>query len=827
MTGMKRMDAKDSFPVRRSIRTRLLFLLLGLTTASVVIIAYLGVSSILRMGQDAQVASNATLRAQAEEYLVRLTANTAEQNDRRLQQVRQDARNVATFAANIYEQPDAFAVEEYWRAQDRMFLGPEGQYINGEGDASTVFVPNDIVVDDDLTRSLELSAYLDLMFAPVYESDPDTVAIYFISHQEFSRLYPNINLGAILPPDFKATEDIFFTSGAPESNPDREVVWTPIYDDPAGQGLLVTAVAPVYSERGEFLGIVGIDVSLAELSANIEAASPIAGGYSFLVNEQGRAIALPERGYEDILGRSREPGEYGADLTAETSAFGPILGDMAAGSTGFQSVALGDREVFVAYAPMSGTKWSLANVVEAEEMLQAIAILQEEFETSTQALIWTRIVPAGAAILVLVAIVGLLLTGRLVNPLRSLASAAQQIGAGRWDVPLPPVGKDEIGLLAKALDTMTTQIRELVAGLEARVAERTQELERRSAYLEASAEVGRAAISVLDPDQLIRQTVHLIREHFGLYYVGLFLTDEASDGTGDEWAILRAGTGEAGRAMLARGHRIRVGSGMVGWAIANAQWRVAPEVGDDAVRMATPELPDTRAEAALPLRSRGQVLGALTVQDTRPGVFDEDAMVILQILGDQVAVALDNARLFAASQEALAAERLAYGEVSRDAWTQMIRLQSASGYRCDERGVFLSTGSLQPEGRQSVEGRITALTDDGERPTAAVPILVRGHVIGVLNFRKAAENDTWTREEVTLLESLAERLGQALEGARLYQESQRRAAQEQLVGEVTARMRETLDVDTVLQTAARELRTSLNLAEVEVRVGGGPVSDQA
>jgi GAF domain-containing protein len=162
--------------------------------------------------------------------------------------------------------------------------------------------------------------------------------------------------------------------------------------------------------------------------------------------------------------------------------------------------------------------------------------------------------------------------------------------------------------------------------------------------------VGQTATSYLEAEALIQQVTDLIKDQFGLYYVGLFVVDERN-----EWAELRAGTGEAGQKMLAREHRLRVGDGMIGWSIANAQARVALDTGTDAVRFDNPDLPDTRSEAAIPMRSRGRVLGALSVQSTKGAAFDQDTIVVLQTMADQVAVAVDNARLFAAAQEALEA----------------------------------------------------------------------------------------------------------------------------------------------------------------------------
>jgi len=415
----------------------------------------------------------------------------------------------------------------------------------------------------------------------------------------------------------------------------------------------------------------------------------------------------------------------------------------------------------------------------------------------------------------------LVVTRSIATPLAGLAETATQIAAGDLERTARVERRDEIGVLAQAFNRMTTQLRDLIAGLERRVADRTRDLEQRSAYLEAAAEVGHAATSILETDRLINQVVELIRERFGLYYVGLFLLDET-----DEWAVLRAGTGEAGQAMLARGHRIRVGEGMIGWSIAHEQARVALYAEEDAVRLAMTELPDTRSEAALPLRSRGQVLGALTVQSDQPEAFDQDTVVVLQTMADQVAVALDNARLFTASQEALETTRRAYGELSRELWSELLHARPDLGYRSDARSVTAAEHIWRPEMEQALRKGQTvqgsslsaAGSEPGERQPLAVPIKVRGEVIGVLDTYKPGEAGAWTREEIALLEAMVDQLGVALDSARLYQDSQRRAARERIVGEVTQRMRGTLDVDTVLRTAADEMYQALELDEIVIRL---------
>lgn len=421
--------------------------------------------------------------------------------------------------------------------------------------------------------------------------------------------------------------------------------------------------------------------------------------------------------------------------------------------------------------------------------------------------------------------VGVLLVRQIVQPVERLAVTAQSIADGELSERAEVTQRDEIGRLAGAFNTMTDRLRDLIGTLEDRVTMRTVALEHRSTQLEAAAEVGRAATSILDVDRLIRQVVKLIRSRFDLYYVGLFLVDEAG-----EWAVLQAGTGIAGHTMVSRNHRLEVGgTSMVGWSIAHSQPRIAQVAEEDAVRLATPELPETRAEAALPLRSRGQVIGALTIQSDRPGTFDEAFLAILQTMADQIAVAIDNAHLFVESQTALEAERRAYGELSKQAWREMLRARTGWGYRYAQETIVSAEGDWESAMEEAARtGRTVRNADEGNGSSEVViPIQEHGEVVGVLSFRKKASDQLWNPDEIAVLEELVEQLGIALESARLYEDTQRRAARERVLGEITSRMRETLDVETVIRTAAREMRAALDLEEVEMQMGSELTSPQS
>jgi GAF domain-containing protein/HAMP domain-containing protein len=449
-----------------------------------------------------------------------------------------------------------------------------------------------------------------------------------------------------------------------------------------------------------------------------------------------------------------------------------------------------------------------------------VVLMAEQAQSETFGTLFSMllIVVLGTLLAIALAIVAaLIITRSISDPLSRLADTATEIAQGDLARIAKVERDDEVGTLARAFNSMTTQLRSMISGLERRVAERTQELEQRSSYLEASAEIGRAAASILDTNQLIQEVVELIREQFDLYYVGLFLADPAR-----EWVELRAGTGEAGLAMLTRGHRIRIGEGMVGWSVAHGEPRVAEEAGADTVRLATPELPDTRSEAALPLRSRGEVLGALTVQHTKPEAFDQDTITVLQTMADQVAVTLANARLFAESQEALEAAQRAYGDLSSQAWIELLQSQPNLGYRSVAQGVSATSEQWQPEMEQAMATgqTIRGERSDGDgRQRVAVPIKVRGQVIGVLDTYKPAGSGEWSKEEIALLETIADQLDSALEGARLYQETQRRAAREQAIRRVTEEMRRAVDVEAILQNTVTELAKAIGAPRAYVRLG--------
>jgi PAS domain S-box-containing protein len=237
-------------------------------------------------------------------------------------------------------------------------------------------------------------------------------------------------------------------------------------------------------------------------------------------------------------------------------------------------------------------------------------------------------------------------------------------GEYRWFRARGQAVWDEVGQPVRMSGSITdvTESKRAAAERERLLADLVQ----RSNQLQTAAEVSQAATGILDTEELTQQVVDLVQARFGLYYVGLFLVDRAGEWTDEPgtWAVLRAGSGVAGQQMLSVGHRLEIGGeSMIGWCVANQQARIALDVGEEAVRFDNPYLPETRSEMALPLIARGQAVGAMTVQSEEQAAFSDEDIAVLQTMADQVANAIENARLLEETQHSADRERLV-GEIT-------------------------------------------------------------------------------------------------------------------------------------------------------------------
>jgi GAF domain-containing protein len=266
--------------------------------------------------------------------------------------------------------------------------------------------------------------------------------------------------------------------------------------------------------------------------------------------------------------------------------------------------------------------------------------------------------------------------------------------------------------------------------------------------------------------------------------------------------------------MLARGHRLRVGEeGIVGYVSGSGRARIAVDVDEDVVWVRNPDLPTTRSEMALPLIFGQQVLGVLDVQSEATSAFGAEDIATLRILADQIAVAIRNAQVFAESQRTLRELQRSYDVEVQEGWS--MRRAPLIGYHYTSMATTpLTRAAGLP---QSALQTVSAPYVDAANTLVAPLQVVGGQNFGVLRLRREAQQP-WSSHDVTFVMRAVQEIAQALEVARLLEESRLRAMREVQVGEIADLFTRALDVDTMLQTAVRELGRLSGVAEAAVHL---------
>jgi GAF domain-containing protein len=419
-----------------------------------------------------------------------------------------------------------------------------------------------------------------------------------------------------------------------------------------------------------------------------------------------------------------------------------------------------------------------------------------------------------------------LLTGLLVGAILSLSIIytgdqfplqARQIASTSGIITI-------IGLLLIYMETVRGNIEKLRLGelrkineelsqisqfLEERVTERTAQLDRKTSQLEASAMVARSAAETTDIRELLETVVNQISNRFGFYHTGIFLSD-----TSRQKVYLAAASSEGGKRLLSHGHSLNIGrEGVVGYAAYEKRPRVAQDIDRESVYFRNPELPDTRSEAALPLLIKNQVIGVLDIQSTEGNPFGAEDLFILQTMADQIALAIQNARLLEESRSALNELKGISNQTVQDAWRGYLGQQS--------QGYVYNAGSVVP-----INESKAALNDEESR-MLEVGIVLRGQRIGVINLKRNTSQTDWTDKEQDFTEKIATQLALAIENARLLEESQRRAAREQTLNELTTRLSRSLDLETLLQNAVLELHKLPQVTDASVMITPQEIRKQA
>ena len=401
---------------------------------------------------------------------------------------------------------------------------------------------------------------------------------------------------------------------------------------------------------------------------------------------------------------------------------------------------------------------------------------------------------------------------------------------------------DRLNRNLRDMRVLAQDVQTLAGTLQQRVAAQTVSLTRRAEQLQHIVEVGRAASASLDLDQLMQNTTELIRSQFGFYHASIFLLDPAR-----RHAVVRESTGQVGEILKQQRHALPVGSdSLVGWAAANRQARIARDVGTDPVHFSNPLLPETRSEAVLPLLVRGELLGILDVQSRDVDAFQPEDITIMQLMADQLASSIENARLYTESQRradllsqlpgiaALMNQQADTRQVlnvlvrrsmalldsdGAAAWLwqpESQRLELIVGYEQGKQmaaGIHLAASEGLP-GRLFVENK-TFIIDDyaawvEESPTTpaaasgamhhlsakavlAVPLRQADDPIGILALTRSHTHSVYTQEEAQFLESLSLLSAITIRNIQLLNETRRLVQREQFINQITTNVQRNLE----------------------------------
>ncbi len=738
-----------------------------------------------------------------------------------------DVASVGATVERLLQQEISLQKGIYWDATQSLMRLPNGSWDNPNAEVASIFIPAKDNLTVALASELNTIKYTEASVPIILESNPEIIAIYFGGLAGETIYYPNIDLANIVPPDFDVKQRPWFINAAPAQNPKNQVVWSDPYQDAALHGLVVTSSVPVFEPQTRFRGVAAMDIklnSITELVSNIRVGTT---GYAFLVDKDNRLIAFPPVGYSDF-GITPEKLPLGEIINKEKlsgvpDGFFEILLKTSSGESGLATITLNNMERFMVYRPISEVGYGLVILVPTEELLTEAKTADEQIASETRNTIALSILLI-IGILVVASVATLVMGNLLTSPLKTLTKTAEKITSGDLKARAEIQGRDEIAILAKALNTMTSTLSGLIQSLEQRVAERTVDLdnarllsEKRVGELQTISEISGIFTGEQKIEVLLPLITHLVSERFDFYHVGIFLLDESR-----QFAVLQAANSEGGQKMLEHGHKLKVGTtGIVGFVAQKGESRIALDVGTDAVFFNNPDLPRTRSEMALPLITRGQTIGVLDVQSDKPGAFIENDASTLGILADQIAVVIENARLFNQTQQSLRETQALYSQHVMESWRNFAEEETVIGYQQSlTGGSKLNTAIDTDEIRQAMNrGSVLVIHPDGERalPEMIVPVKLRGQVIGVLKIKAPTKDRRWSQDEINLAEAVSDRLSLALENARLILDTQRQALKEQAISEVTARIGSSINLRNVLQTAVEELGRSIPGSEVVIK----------
>ncbi|MBI5950730.1 MAG: GAF domain-containing protein [Chloroflexi bacterium] len=607
-----------------------------------------------------------------------------------------------------------------------------------------------------------ISTWLDLYGRAVQEMAmlPDIKSMYAVRQKPVllavARAYPNLFL--VHTTDLTGKNVARNDDEEPKEYGDRTwflgakagtlVTYEALISRTTGQPALNIA-APIYDNSGKIVGVASITSELTDISKEVLSAEE-GRGITYVVDANNRVVSHPDPSYTE--------GEL-----RDLSAYPPVVA-LREGKTGKFTFTDENGVVWVAYVNRLNNNWGIVAQQTEAELLAPV----RQFETVSIILILI-----GSGVMFALAWFAI---RRNLQPIGALTSTASAIAAGDLSRIAEVKSQDEIGVLATTFNEMTAKLREFIGTLEARVAERTRNLE-------LAAEVGRTVSQVRALDIMLTDAAELIRKQFDLYYVQVYLTDASRTNL-----ILQSGTGSVGRELLSRGHRLPLDINSINgraavekksvvisdtatsaavatsaaarlllFARTKQPDQIIPDTNSSSIFRPNPLLPDTRSEMAVPLVVGDKVVGVLDLQSSQAGVLSKDNLSAFEALAGQLAIAIQNASLLEEARLARAEVEAQARRLTRASWSEYLD----AIHKPEQTGFVFEGNQVAPLTQEQPErgGALTA------------PITVTGEALGKLVVEMEGKPPIARVDE--LIDTVARQMAQQIENLRLLDSAER------------------------------------------------------
>jgi GAF domain-containing protein len=556
---------------------------------------------------------------------------------------------------------------------------------------------------------------------------------------------------------------------------------------------------PLINPRGQVIGVLAgrLDLStLGQIMQDLTGLTETNSGETYLVSLENNYLVTPSRFENEGYSLTQAYHSLGIDQVLKGVN----------GSDIYENYQRPSVLVIGAYRWIPELQIGLvAEVAEAE----ALATFERARNSSMAVALMAAVVAAG---------VGLYSAGRISKPITNLTQVATRIAAGDLNQQVDSSQRNEIGLLAVAFNSMTLQLQQLISSLEERVAARTRRLE-------IAANLGEHLSAILKVEQLLTEVVNQVKDNFDYYHTHIYLFDDKQ-----ERLIVVEGTGIAGAEMKAKKHSIYLNAptSLVARAARTGEIVRVDNVREVRDWLPNPLLPDTYSEMAVPVILEEKVVGVLDVQQDKVAGLDEGDASLLRTLANQIAIAIRNARQFTEVETALEEARALQRRYLVESWDKSQATRKNVGRVQFSLGESTTldeaiTANAQQQALSHKKPALVTLNGqpDGQGSYQALvaPIMLRDVAIGNMQLHEIDPDRIWSEGELALINAVVEQVAQAAETLRLLNETQERASREELVSQISNKIRRASDMESLLKVAVSELSRVLNPARTFVHVG--------